>query len=99
MSEKIIPKDEYGRPTIYRVLTINKGTITYDGNDPDEKGYIIREYSYDLDPRVSREEVLRHLQGIIQCDSMVRPDEKICEYEWMELCRDAYDKFLPWNSR
>ncbi len=99
MSKKIIPKDEYGRPTIYRVLTINKGTITYDSNDPDDKGYIIINDGYDLDPRVSREKVLQHLQGIIQSDSMVRPDEKICEFEWMELCRDAYENFQPWNSR
>lgn len=101
MSKKKIPKDEYGRPTLCYFGNTPKGRIDYDTNDPDDKGYISLHVGYDLDKRVSREKVLRHLEGIILEDSMTRPDEKICEFEWMELCMDAYWEFKPkpWNSR
>lgn len=101
MSKKIIPKDEYGRPTLCYFGNTPKGRIDYDTNDPDDKGYISLHVGYDLDKRVSREKVLRHLEGMIVWDSMTRPDEKICEFEWMEMCRHAYDEFQPkpWNSR
>ena len=86
-----IPKDELGRPTRFR--NPHGPEINYDTNSPNDNGYVERCDGFDLDEIVSREDVLSELRGIINSDGMFRPDEKISEYDWVELCIIAYRKF------
>ena len=86
-----IPKDELGRPTRFRSPSGRE--INYDTNSPDDKGWVECCDGFDLDEIVSREEVLQRLHSMVHGDGQYAAEDKISEYDWVQLCIIAYSKF------